>query len=208
ATGRRTGARRGLHLQAPRSRRARLAGVRPPGGTRGLARARSTGIVAAARAGRARLDGRAAGIARRTGGGGGAGGRRGRARGAVSRSRRAGCLGLRVTVAPVTYVEAIRGALRRALREDDDVLVLGEDVGLGGGAFRATAGLQAEFGPERVIDTPISEAAFTGAAVGMALDGLRPVVEYQFSDFLTSGMNAIVNTAAKMHFRHRRAVPL
>jgi len=113
-----------------------------------------------------------------------------------------------VTVAPVTYVEAIRGALRRALREDDDVLVLGEDVGLGGGAFRATAGLQAEFGPERVIDTPISEAAFTGAAVGMALDGLRPVVEYQFSDFLTSGMNAIVNTAAKMHFRHRLAVPI
>jgi 2-oxoisovalerate dehydrogenase E1 component beta subunit len=74
--------------------------------------------------------------------------------------------------------------------------------------FRATAGLQDEFGQDRVIDTPISEAAFTGAAVGMALDGMRPVVEFQFSDFLTSGMNAIVNTAAKMHFRHRLAVPL
>jgi 2-oxoisovalerate dehydrogenase E1 component beta subunit len=110
--------------------------------------------------------------------------------------------------ASVTYVEAIRGALRQALRDDERVIVLGEDVGFGGGAFRATEGLQAEFGDHRVIDTPICEAAFTGAAVGMALDGLRPVVEYQFSDFLTSGMNAIVNTAAKMHFRHRVPVPL
>ena len=110
--------------------------------------------------------------------------------------------------AVVTYVEAIRLALRTALEEDDRVVVLGEDVGGGGGAFRATAGLQQEFGALRVMDTPISEAAFTGAAVGMALDGMRPVVEYQFSDFLTSGMNAIVNTAAKMHFRHGKAVPL
>jgi 2-oxoisovalerate dehydrogenase E1 component beta subunit len=108
----------------------------------------------------------------------------------------------------VTYVEAIRLALRSALLDDDRVIVLGEDVGGGGGAFRATAGLQEEFGDQRVIDTPISEAAFTGAAVGMALDGMRPVVEFQFSDFLTSGMNAIVNTAAKMHFRHDKAVPL
>jgi 2-oxoisovalerate dehydrogenase E1 component beta subunit len=108
----------------------------------------------------------------------------------------------------VTYVEAIRRALQRALSEDDRVVVLGEDVGLGGGAFRATEGLQAEFGSRRVLDTPISEAAFTGAAVGMALDGMRPVVEFQFSDFLTSGMNAIVNTAAKMHFRHGTPVPL
>src|SRR4051794_33228838 len=108
----------------------------------------------------------------------------------------------------VTYVEAIRLALRESMLRDDRVVVMGEDVGLGGGAFRATEGLQREFGPERVIDTPISEAAFTGAAVGMALDGMRPVVEFQFSDFLTSGMNAIVNTAAKMHFRQRLPVPL
>jgi 2-oxoisovalerate dehydrogenase E1 component beta subunit len=108
----------------------------------------------------------------------------------------------------VTYVEAIRLALHAALEQDDRVVVLGEDVGAGGGAFRATSGLQREFGDQRVIDTPISEAAFTGAAVGMALDGMRPVVEFQFSDFLTSGMNAIVNTAAKMHFRHGKAVPL
>src|SRR4051812_31423073 len=108
----------------------------------------------------------------------------------------------------VTYVEAVRLALRSALGDDDRVLVLGEDVGGGGGAFRATAGLQEEFGDQRVIDTPICEAAFSGAAVGMALEGMRPVVEFQFSDFLTSGMNAIVNTAAKMHFRHGLSVPL
>ena len=108
----------------------------------------------------------------------------------------------------VTYVEAIRLALRQALSDDERVVVLGEDVGNGGGAFRATDGLQAEFGPQRVIDTPISEAAFTGAAVGMAMDGMRPVVEFQFSDFLTSGMNAIVNTAAKMHFRQGIPIPL
>jgi 2-oxoisovalerate dehydrogenase E1 component beta subunit len=108
----------------------------------------------------------------------------------------------------VTYVQAIRNAMRDALAEDERVVILGEDVGFGGGAFRATEGLQEEFGPERVIDTPISEAAFTGAAVGMAMDGMRPIVEFQFSDFLTSGMNPIVNTAAKMHFRHKVAVPL
>ena len=109
---------------------------------------------------------------------------------------------------PVTYLESIRRALQTALRDDPTVVVMGEDVGGGGGAFRATEGLQAEFGVRRVIDTPISEAAFTGAAVGFALAGLRPVVEYQFADFLTSGMNAIVNTAAKMHFRHGTPVPL
>jgi 2-oxoisovalerate dehydrogenase E1 component beta subunit len=113
-----------------------------------------------------------------------------------------------VTTETVTYVEAIRLALREAMRGDSRVVVIGEDVGFGGGAFRATEGLHAEFGDERVIDTPISEAAFTGAAVGMALDGMRPVVEFQFSDFLTSGMNPIVNTAAKMHFRHRIPVPI
>ncbi len=108
----------------------------------------------------------------------------------------------------VTYVEAIRRALGEALETDERVVVMGEDVGGGGGAFKATDGLQARFGADRVLDTPISEAAFTGAAVGMAMDGLRPVVEFQFSDFLTSGMNAIVNTAAKMHFRHGLPVPL
>jgi 2-oxoisovalerate dehydrogenase E1 component beta subunit len=108
----------------------------------------------------------------------------------------------------VTYLEAVRLALRQALAEDDRVLLLGEDIGLGGGAFRATEGLLEEFGPDRVRDTPISEGAFTGVAVGLALEGYRPVVEYQFADFLTSGMTQIVNVAAKMHFRCGHAVPL
>lgn len=109
--------------------------------------------------------------------------------------------------ADVTYVEAVRLALRDALAGDERVVLLGEDIGAGG-AFRATEGLRDEFGPERVRDTPISEDAFTGVAVGLALEGYRPVVEYQFADFLTSGMTQIVNVAAKMHFRTGHAVPL
>jgi len=108
----------------------------------------------------------------------------------------------------VTYVQAVRLALERALEEDERVLLLGEDVGLGGGAFKATDGLQERFGAERVRDTPISEGAFTGVAIGLALEGYRPVVEYQFADFLTSGFTQIVNVAAKMHFRTGNAVPL
>jgi 2-oxoisovalerate dehydrogenase E1 component beta subunit len=108
----------------------------------------------------------------------------------------------------VTYVQAVRLALEQALAEDESVILLGEDIGLGGGAFRATEGLLARFGPERVRDTPISEGAFTGLAVGLALEGYRPVVEYQFADFLTSGFTQIVNVAAKMHFRTGKAVPL
>jgi 2-oxoisovalerate dehydrogenase E1 component beta subunit len=108
----------------------------------------------------------------------------------------------------VTYVDAVRRALRRALEDDDRVVLLGEDIGSGGGAFRATEGLLEEFGPERVRDTPICEDAFTGVAVGLALEGWRPVVEYQFADFLTSGMTQIVNVAAKMHFRTGLAIPL
>jgi 2-oxoisovalerate dehydrogenase E1 component beta subunit len=110
-------------------------------------------------------------------------------------------------VSTVTYLEAIRETLDRALERDERVLVIGEDVG-SGGAFKATDGLLEKHGRRRVLDTPISEAAFTGAAVGLALDGWRPVVEFQFSDFLTSAMTAIVNTAAKMHFRTGVPVPL
>jgi 2-oxoisovalerate dehydrogenase E1 component beta subunit len=106
-----------------------------------------------------------------------------------------------------TYVAAVREALRQALSDDERVVLLGEDIGAGG-AFRATEGLLDEFGPERVRDTPICEDAFTGVAVGLALEGWRPVVEYQFADFLTSGMTQIANVAAKMHFRAGLAVPL
>jgi 2-oxoisovalerate dehydrogenase E1 component beta subunit len=108
----------------------------------------------------------------------------------------------------VTYLEAIRLALREALARDERVVLLGEDIGAGGGAFRATQGLQAEFGADRVRDTPISEGAFTGVAVGLALEGYRPVVEFQFSDFLTTGMTQVVNVAAKWFFRTGQQLPL
>jgi pyruvate/2-oxoglutarate/acetoin dehydrogenase E1 component len=107
-----------------------------------------------------------------------------------------------------TYVDAVRMTLRDALASDDSVILLGEDIGFGGGAFRATTGLLEEFGPDRVRDTPIAEGAFTGLAVGLALEGRRPVVEFQFADFLTCGFTAIVNTAAKMYFRTGMAVPM
>ncbi|MEZ5098375.1 MAG: transketolase C-terminal domain-containing protein [Thermoleophilia bacterium] len=113
-----------------------------------------------------------------------------------------------MSAATITYREAIRLGLREALARDERVVLMGEDVGRGGGAFMVTEGLLDEFGEQRVRDTPISEAAFTGVAVGLALDGWRPVVEYQFADFLTSGMTQIVNVAAPMHFRARTPVPL
>lgn len=96
--------------------------------------------------------------------------------------------------------EAIRLALTEAMRGDDRVVLLGEDVGVYGGAFGVTAGLLEEFGSERVRDTPIAEAAIVGAAVGMALTGLRPVAEMQFSDFVVNAMDMIVNQAAKIHY--------
>jgi 2-oxoisovalerate dehydrogenase E1 component beta subunit len=108
----------------------------------------------------------------------------------------------------VTYLEAIRRTLDSALEDDDRVLLIGEDVGSGGGAFRATEGLQEKYGIDRVRDTPISESAFTGVAIGLALAGWRPIVEYQFADFLTCGFTQIVNVAAKMHFRTRQHVPM
>jgi 2-oxoisovalerate dehydrogenase E1 component beta subunit len=107
-----------------------------------------------------------------------------------------------------SYVDIVRHTLDRLLSDDMSVVVLGEDIGLGGGAFRATEGLQEKHGADRVRDTPISEAAFTGVAIGLALEGYRPIVEYQFSDFLTSGMTQVANVAAKMHFRARVPVPL
>ena len=86
------------------------------------------------------------------------------------------------------------------MERDPDVIVLGEDVGLTGGIFQATRGLCERFGPERVRDTPISEAAIVGCGVGAALAGLRPIVEIQFFDFVTLAMDAIVNQAAKLRF--------
>jgi len=100
----------------------------------------------------------------------------------------------------LTYAKAINEALRQNMQADDRVILMGEDIGPYGGIFQVTAGLYQEFGRERVIDTPISEAAFVGAAVGAALTGLRPVVEVMFIDFTTVCMDMIVNQMAKIRY--------
>lgn len=108
----------------------------------------------------------------------------------------------------ITYLEAIRIALQDAMREDDRVFLLGEDIGFFGGAFGVTAGLFEEFGEARVIDTPISEEGFVGAAIGAAWMGERPVVELQFADFITCAFDPIVTVAAKTHWRSGQQVPV
>lgn len=101
-----------------------------------------------------------------------------------------------------TYANALRGAMRLALSEDDRVFLAGEDIGIYGGAFGVTDGLLKEFGHERVRDTPISEDAIVGMAVGAAITGTRPIVEMQFSDFVVNAMDPLVNQAAKLHFMY------
>ena len=108
----------------------------------------------------------------------------------------------------VTYLEAIRSALHDALREDERVFLLGEDIGVFGGAFGVTAGLFDEFGESRVIDTPIAEEGFVGAAIGAAWMGERPVVELQFADFITCAFDPIVTLAAKTHWRSGQQIPI
>ena len=111
-------------------------------------------------------------------------------------------------MALLTYLEAIRQGLWEEMERDPCVLVMGEDIGVYGGAFKVTAGLLEKFGEDRVIDTPICESAIVGAAIGAALMGMRPVVEMQFMDFIASGFDEIVNMAAKMHYRWGPAVPI
>jgi 2-oxoisovalerate dehydrogenase E1 component beta subunit len=101
----------------------------------------------------------------------------------------------------MNLVQAINSGLRGAMRENDDVLVLGEDVGRLGGVFRVTQGLQEEFGADRVIDTPLSESGIIGTAIGMALHGMRPVSEIQFADFIYPGFDQLVSEAAKYRYR-------
>jgi 2-oxoisovalerate dehydrogenase E1 component beta subunit len=101
----------------------------------------------------------------------------------------------------MTMVQAIQDALRTALRDDPRVVVLGEDVGRNGGVFRVTEGLQAEFGDERVADTPLSENGIVGGAIGMALYGMRPVAEIQFVDFIYPAFDQIVSELAKLRWR-------
>lgn len=105
-----------------------------------------------------------------------------------------------VVAEEMTYRQAIRAALADELRADNHVILLGEDIAAAGGTFKTTEGLLDEFGPERVIDTPISENGFVGAALGMAVTGMRPVVEIMFADFLLSASDAIVNEIAKFRF--------
>jgi 2-oxoisovalerate dehydrogenase E1 component beta subunit len=111
-------------------------------------------------------------------------------------------------MALLTYLEAIRQGLWEEMERDPSVFILGEDIGAYGGAFKVTAGMLEKFGEDRVIDTPISESAIVGAAIGAALMGMRPVVEMQFMDFIACGFDQIVNMAAKMHYRWGPAVPM
>lgn len=108
----------------------------------------------------------------------------------------------------LTYIDAISEGLRNAMRDDPDVLVLGEDVGgTFGGAFKVTKGFAEEFGDRRVVNMPMTELGFIGAANGMALMGLRPVIEVQFADFISTGFDSIVQFAATTHYRWKGAVP-
>jgi pyruvate/2-oxoglutarate/acetoin dehydrogenase E1 component len=97
----------------------------------------------------------------------------------------------------VYYADAIREALAGEMRRDNNVVILGEDIGVYGGAFGVTRGLIEEFGPERIVNTPISEGGFTGIAVGAALTGMRPIIEFMFMDFITLAVDQLVNHAAK-----------
>jgi len=110
----------------------------------------------------------------------------------------------------ITYAQAIGEALRQSMERDQRVVLLGEDIGPYGGVFQVTVGLQKEFGPDRVMDMPLSENGFVGASVGAALTGMRPVTEIMFIDFTTVCMDMIVNQMAKMHymFGGRGSVPM
>jgi pyruvate dehydrogenase E1 component beta subunit len=103
----------------------------------------------------------------------------------------------------ITLVEAIRLAMARAMADDDSVVLLGQDIGLNGGVFRATDGLLSQFGEQRVMDTPLAESLIAGTAVGMAAGGLRPVAEIQFMGFIYSTMDQLINHAARLRNRTR-----
>ena len=100
-------------------------------------------------------------------------------------------------------VQAVTMGLRQELKRDKNVIVIGEDVGLNGGVFRATDGLQKEFGPDRVIDTPLAELGIVGTAIGMAVNGMRPVAEIQFSGFLYGAFDQLLSHAARIRSRSR-----
>ena len=101
----------------------------------------------------------------------------------------------------ITYAEAIKEAMCEEMRKDDRIILFGEDVGIYGGAFGVSRGMMEEFGPERVMDTPITELVITGCAVGAAMTGLLPILEIMFSDFITLGMEQLINQGAKNRFQ-------
>ena len=108
----------------------------------------------------------------------------------------------------MTYLQAVSDGLREEMRADESVFCLGEDIGAFGGAFKVTDGFIEEFGPDRVWDTPLAESAIIGTAVGAAIEGMRPVCEMQFADFISCGFDQLVNVAAKMHYRQGLSVPM
>ena len=111
-------------------------------------------------------------------------------------------------MALTTYVEAIKQGIWEEMASDESVFVLGEDVGVYGGAFKVTAGMVEEFGESRVIDTPISESAIVGAAIGAAMMGMRPIAEMQFADFISCAFDQITNFAAKCRYRWGAGIPI
>ena len=107
-----------------------------------------------------------------------------------------------------TYLQAISDGLRQEMRRDERVFVIGEDVGVYGGAFKVTLGFQEEFGPWRVIDAPLSETAIVGGCTGAAIMGMRPVAEMQFADFVSCAWDHLVTVAAKQRYRAGTPVPI
>ena len=106
----------------------------------------------------------------------------------------------------MTYLQAISDAMREEMRADENVLVMGEDIGVFGGAFKVTDGFIDEFGAQRVMDTPLAESAIIGTAIGASFEGLKPICEMQFSDFIACGFDQLVNVAGKMYYRQGLSV--
>jgi acetoin:2,6-dichlorophenolindophenol oxidoreductase subunit beta len=111
-------------------------------------------------------------------------------------------------VSDVTYLDAVGQALMAEMESDESVFLIGEDVGQFGGAFKVTKGFLEKFGERRVVDTPIAESGFTGLAAGAALNGLRPVVEYQFADFISCAFDQIINVIARHYYRTGDPMPI
>ena len=111
-------------------------------------------------------------------------------------------------MAEMTYLQAISDGLREEMRRDEAVFCLGEDIGAFGGAFKVTDGFAEEFGADRVLDTPLAENLIIGASIGAAVEGMKPVAEMQFADFISCGFDQLVNVAGKLHYRQGVSVPM